>query len=186
MTNRRKFIAGLGALATGSAAAMGTGAFTNVEASRRVTVNTAGDANAYMGLTGDDEYVTDDSSSGELNINLGGPANLGGGSTGSSNPGTQGDGFNNSAVTTVESVVTVTNQGTDDSIRVDFSDEDSGYNRETTVYLNDAQVTFTLPSGNDRLLDAGESCTIDAKVDTTGDAGNGNSGSLTIYGYKDE
>ena len=50
MANRRKFIAGLGALATGSAAAMGTGAFSSVRAERAISVETAGDVNAYLGL----------------------------------------------------------------------------------------------------------------------------------------
>ena len=45
---RRKFIIGAGALATGSAAAMGTGAFSSAEASRTVDVDTAGDANAFL------------------------------------------------------------------------------------------------------------------------------------------
>lgn len=47
---RRKFIAGLGALATGSAAAMGTGAFTSLSASRNVSVSVSPDSNAYLQL----------------------------------------------------------------------------------------------------------------------------------------
>lgn len=47
---RRKFITGLGALATGSAAAMGTGAFTSVQADRSVEVATAGDGSALLGF----------------------------------------------------------------------------------------------------------------------------------------
>jgi hypothetical protein len=50
MTNRRKFIAGLGALATGSAAAVGTGAFTSVSAERTVDVAVATDQNSYLSL----------------------------------------------------------------------------------------------------------------------------------------
>jgi len=50
MANRRKFIAGLGALATGSAAAVGTGAFTSVSAERSVTIDTADDAYAFLRL----------------------------------------------------------------------------------------------------------------------------------------
>jgi len=45
---RRKFVVGLGALASGSAAAMGTGAFTSVEADRSISIETAGDANAFL------------------------------------------------------------------------------------------------------------------------------------------
>ena len=57
MANRRKFIAGLGALATGSAAAMGTGAFTSVSANRDISIETAGDANAFLSIS----KATDDS-----------------------------------------------------------------------------------------------------------------------------
>jgi len=57
MANRRKFIAGLGALATGSAAAMGTGAFSSVRAERTISVETAGDVNAYLGLDASGESM---------------------------------------------------------------------------------------------------------------------------------
>jgi len=47
---RRKFIIGAGSIAAGSAAAIGTGAFTSVEADRGVTVNVAGDESALLAL----------------------------------------------------------------------------------------------------------------------------------------
>jgi len=47
---RRKFIIGAGALATGASAAVGTGAFTSASASRSVTVEVSGDQNATIGL----------------------------------------------------------------------------------------------------------------------------------------
>jgi len=47
---RRKFVIGLGALASGSAAAMGTGAFTTAEVERSVSVNVKGDDAAYVRL----------------------------------------------------------------------------------------------------------------------------------------
>ncbi|WP_141212912.1 hypothetical protein [Halorubrum sp. Ea1] len=56
MTKRRKFLAGLGALATGSAAAMGTGAFSTVSAERTVSIEVTGDANAYLGLEASSQY----------------------------------------------------------------------------------------------------------------------------------
>ncbi|WP_435072866.1 hypothetical protein [Halorubrum sp. HHNYT27] len=173
MTNRRKFIAGLGALATGSAAAMGTGAFSSVEANRQVSVDTAGDANAYLGLSGDDEYVSDDTTEGELTIDLGSPDEL------------IGDGFNESAVTTVEEIITVTNQGSE-GVRVDFAPDEEKYEQEATVVLDDATVTFMLPSVQaTSYLYSGNSMTIDAEVDTTdGAGGNGESNAdLTIYAH---
>ncbi|WP_143103858.1 hypothetical protein [Halorubrum sodomense] len=58
MANRRKFLAGLGALASGSAAAVGTGAFTSTAAGREVSVNVAGDQSAYLGLeAGDSDHA---------------------------------------------------------------------------------------------------------------------------------
>lgn len=55
---RRKFVVGLGALASGSAAAVGTGAFTSVEATRDISVGVAGDQSALLAFdkatTGED------------------------------------------------------------------------------------------------------------------------------------
>jgi hypothetical protein len=47
---RRKVLAGLGSLAAGGAAAMGTGAFTLVEADRGLTVNTRFNGDALLGI----------------------------------------------------------------------------------------------------------------------------------------
>jgi hypothetical protein len=48
---RRKFVVGLGSLAAGSAAAVGTGAFTLVEADRGLTVNTRFNGDALLGIS---------------------------------------------------------------------------------------------------------------------------------------
>lgn len=48
MPKRRKFLAGLGALATGTAAAVGTGAVSSVSAGRSATVALASDSNAFL------------------------------------------------------------------------------------------------------------------------------------------
>lgn len=47
---RRKFVIGLGATASGGAAALGTSAFSRVEAQRQVSVQVASDDDAYLGL----------------------------------------------------------------------------------------------------------------------------------------
>ena len=49
---------GLGSLAAGSAAAMGTGAFASVEATRSVSVKVAGDESAYLGLEATSPYAS--------------------------------------------------------------------------------------------------------------------------------
>ncbi|MDZ5813171.1 hypothetical protein U4E84_17725, partial [Halorubrum sp. AD140] len=68
---RRKFIIGAGAMASGSAAAVGTGAFSSTQTERSFNVSTSGDATAQLALEGlDDEYVTDDGVDGELEISF--------------------------------------------------------------------------------------------------------------------
>ena len=62
MANRRKFLAGLGALASGSAAAVGTGAFsTSTDGS--MSVDVVGPGSAYLGVDGNttSEYVSQSS-----------------------------------------------------------------------------------------------------------------------------
>lgn len=48
---RRNVLIGMGSLAAGSAVTMGTGAFTQVEARRNLTVETARDADAFLALS---------------------------------------------------------------------------------------------------------------------------------------
>lgn len=47
---RRTFIAGVGSFTAASTAAVGTGAFTSVSADRSLTVETAGDENAFLAM----------------------------------------------------------------------------------------------------------------------------------------
>lgn len=53
---RRKFVAGLGALAGGASVAMGTGALSATEANRHLTGNIAHDNNAYTRLYGTSQH----------------------------------------------------------------------------------------------------------------------------------
>lgn len=58
MVTRRSTLIGLGGLLSGGGALLGTGAFTAVEAERSVSMETAGDANAFLSLEViDEEYV---------------------------------------------------------------------------------------------------------------------------------
>jgi hypothetical protein len=69
MTNRRKFLIGMGSLAASGAAAMGTGAFTTMNAERNASINVVNDANGLITLepgSGADERVYQ--SDGELEI----------------------------------------------------------------------------------------------------------------------
>ena len=144
---RRKFIIGVGALGAGTSAALSTGAFTNVEATRSMTVSTAGDGSAYLRLMPADSQngssyasYTED---GTLSVTL--------------------DELNENATTTVESLFTVQNEGS----------------QTVSVYLDDASDAVSFEVDGDSVegasgavrLSTGESATVDVTVDTTGDAG---------------
>jgi hypothetical protein len=63
---RRKFLTGVGALAAGTAAAVGTGATSQIRAERSVTASVTGDASANLGLEEQSEYAV--YSDGELTL----------------------------------------------------------------------------------------------------------------------
>ena len=112
--NRRNVLIGLGGLVAGGGALVGTGAFDTVEAERDVTVETAGDADAFLGLTqadGASDDLVDEPDDDTIAIDLSGD-------------GTDGDGLNLNARTRFNNLVTITNQGTQDvdSIQLGFSD----------------------------------------------------------------
>ena len=104
---RRKFVIGAGALATGSAAAVGSGAFTSVEAGRDASVEVASDSNGYLSLEADptethgDEYAEETGDTIEFTF----------------------DSLNPEAETTIEDLLSVSNEGTQDvEVSVDFED----------------------------------------------------------------
>jgi TFIIF-interacting CTD phosphatase-like protein len=114
MANRRKFIAGLGALATGSAAAMGTGAFTSVEASRTLSIDTAGDANAFLSISkatdssgnvypNAKEYVHGNPRSGQVSLDF---------SQADDTSESSASGINKNAKTVFDNLLDITNNGT--------------------------------------------------------------------------
>lgn len=80
----------MGALATGSAAAVGTGAFSAVEADRSLKVETAGDSAALLGIDVEaNQYATETNDTVEITV----------------------DSLNDDAVTEITDVVTVQNSG---------------------------------------------------------------------------
>jgi hypothetical protein len=140
---RRKFLVGLGSLAAGGAAAVGTGAFNSVEADRRFAVEIAGDNYAYLGLSGtgtsNDEYLTQTGSGNTLAIAL----------TDSNVTTGGGDGINDEAETIINPLFEVTNQGTQE-IWVYFQLTNAGF------FKNTARL---FPAGNESAqgLDSGKS-----------------------------
>jgi|GEM_PF-1710852 len=115
---RRDAIVGIGGLVAGSGALVGTGAFTSVQADRSVSVETAADSEAALqiipALNDQDnqtpnaaEYVDD--SGGTIEIDL----------TGTSTGAT---GVNQNAVTNIDRLLQVTNNGTQE-VAVGFNDQ---------------------------------------------------------------
>ncbi|SDC35073.1 hypothetical protein [Natrinema hispanicum] len=157
-TNRKNVLISLGLIVAISGAALGSGAFTSVEADRGVSVETAGDANAYLAITpGDDysegEYITNDSD-GTLTFDLG------------NGTATTGTGFNENATTTLNDLVKIENQGTSTgTVNIDVSNEsDSTAGDSTTVTLDGAKVTFEVTGGDS--VGEGETANITATVET--------------------
>ncbi|MES3161236.1 MAG: DUF1102 domain-containing protein [Halorubrum sp.] len=161
--NRRKFTIGLASLAAGSAAAIGTGAFTSVEADRGITVDVASDAEAFLGLEPTDKPNGDYAELDDelLVLNFDGSAEDVGGK-----------GFNPNSTTVVDDVFTATNQGTQDvGVSVEFDIES-----DADVDIDFVAQTATDPDGqvlNDEsndspvLLGVGESFNVGLEVDVT-------------------
>ena len=104
---RRNLLIGMGSLAAGGAATIGTGAFTSVTANRSIEVDTADDSDAFLGIEADDtsnadEYV--DASGGTVSLDF----------TNTNNSGYQGggSGINANGTTVFDDLLNVTNQGT--------------------------------------------------------------------------
>ena len=93
---RRKFLVGMGSLAAGGAATMGTGAFASVEATRSVGVNVAGDGSAYLGLEKASPYANVSGKQLQLEFD---------------DNGKDGKGVNADAVTTFDGVFRMVNNG---------------------------------------------------------------------------
>jgi len=88
---------GLGSLAAGGAATIGTGAFASVEATRTVNVDVVGDQAAYLGLSPESPYA-EYTSNNQLKLDFG-------------PNGDGGQGVNADAVTTFDGVFMMMNNG---------------------------------------------------------------------------
>lgn len=159
---RRNLIITIGGVGA-AGAAVGTGAFTSVEADRDVTVDVAGDAEAFLGLEPTDEPNGDYAELDDelLVLNFDGSAeNVGG------------DGFNPNSTTVVDDVFTVTNQGTQDvGVSVEFdiesdADVDIDFVAQTATDP-DGQVLNDENSDSPVLLGVGESFNVGLEVDVT-------------------
>lgn len=109
MTSRRKFIAGLGVLASGSAAAVGTGAFTTASAERSIQVNVAADSSGYVGISANGPYA---SGTGDGQLELDFSSSNSQGSFG------DGEGLNPDSEYNFDNVFQVANQAAGGDVRV--------------------------------------------------------------------
>ena len=97
---RRKFVVGLGSLAAGGAAAMGTGAFSFAQTDRNIELDVVADNNAYLALQSQGENSEySELNNGKLEFNLGGNANV------------PGDGLNPDSVYLFDGIGRIANQG---------------------------------------------------------------------------
>jgi len=184
---RRTVLIGLGTAVAGGGALVGTGAFTTVQAERTVSVETSGDADAFLALnevpnSDNSEYI--DTSGDTIQITIG----------------TGQNGLNQNAITTIRNIVQVTNNGTQDvtSLTLEFTETPSDVNPvDTFTFLvdeggNQDSVSQTSSDGADILtgnnisdtLGAGDSINFGLEIDLIngGDSNNSlpDNGSYTL------
>ena len=141
---RRKLLISIGALAGGGTAAFGTEAFTSIQAERSVDVSVAGDQSAYLALTPADgqnaaEYVS--TSGGTLSVTL--------------------DSVNQNAVTTVDDLFTLVNQGSQ-PVYVYFEDAS-----DVVSFRKSGTAQSLEGTANAVELTVGGTLTVGLEVDTT-------------------
>ena len=190
---RRKLLATVGSLAAGSATAAGTGAFTSVEADRNVSVQVADDADAFLsmkpspGPNGSYAAVED----GQLALRLDG-----------SDDTPAGDGVNDDAVTRIEDIFRIRNQGTQEVFVFveEFGGDAVTLFGGTTTAKNGAGRIYDAPpsglvpnetpvmegSGNALRTPVGAPIPVGIEIDTTGsNTPAGFSGTLTVRARTD-
>ena len=175
MANRRKFLAGLGALASGSAAAVGTGAFSSVSAQRSINVGVADDSDALLALdaktSGDDtndnaDYAEETNNAISINI------------TSSNSNLNQNPSGVNEGTTNIYDIFTVTNQGTQNAfVYVDPSTlpqavKPDGDNDGETEYGETEGQVYLDPQGTDLPNASSSSTGENGRLSLTGVYGN--------------
>ena len=173
---RRKLMIGLGALTAGGSAAFGTEAFTSVEAQRNVDVTVAGDQNAFVAiepLSGDNarKYVDDSGTAVKLELD--------------GNSGGTGNGVSQNAITQIEDLFRVVNQGSQPS-SVYFEDSSDAVTfrvtRSTDTSTTGSKGQSLDGANNSVELAVGEQVVVGMTVDTMNSDVSGNFlDSVTLY-----
>lgn len=176
---RRKFIAGVGSLAAGSAAAMGTGAFTSVSANRSVSVSTADDNDALLRFAqdGNDNSAYAEVSNGTVAVDL---DDLSGAEDSEVEAGAAGDlgsGVNKNALTRIYDIFTIENQGTQPAIV--YADPDSL--KEDDAFDDSVDNLYVDPQFSDMPNDGDEKLGTLADGETKFGSLSGNGGSVDNF-----
>ncbi|MFW5905314.1 MAG: right-handed parallel beta-helix repeat-containing protein [archaeon] len=168
--DRRKFIVGLGAAATGGSALIGTGAFSRIESQRRVTIQVAEDPDAYLGLDACDtlhgDNFVDIDSDGHLAVDIGQIPE-------EENP-IGGSGVNSDSRTWFDNVVQICNQGKQAAAVYIEEHEDWPYvsddkeERRVDFYVGDERERSVVGEANAAFLDVGECTCIGIRTTTHG------------------
>ncbi|WP_254808003.1 hypothetical protein [Natronosalvus amylolyticus] len=129
--NRRNVLIGLGTIVAGGGAALGTGAFSSVEATRDVDIDTAGDDAALIRFDVSGDLAGGDADQIELDLD--------------------GD-VNENAVTRFDDVLTITNHRENEEDKVDIEIQDANEASNTYITSNagdDGGFQFEVISGGD-------------------------------------
>ena len=143
MANRRNVLIGLGGLVAAGGAALGTGAFTTVEAQRSVNIQTTGDANAFLAMrpARDDDAFVSNTSNNTIEVNLDGTDSNNGNASG----------LNKNARTRFEDLVLLANNGTQDVNAVNLSVEETALSDGDDS--TDHEEAFKITTEDDSTLD---------------------------------
>lgn len=170
---RRQLIAGLGVSVAGGGAALGTGAFTSVEADRSVGVNVATEDQAYLSLdpnTGSNNEIfsTSPTSNNKLQLDFNGPA------------GVTGDGPGKNSVYEFDSVFQIKNQGTQ-KVYINISSLSINSGNISIEFYAGSDPSAPLDSNDLELKAGGAPAKIGVKIDVNENAStNSFSGSTTV------
>ena len=109
-------LAGLGSLAAGGAAVMGSGAFTSVEADRSISIETAGDANAFLSFEKATDSGGDVTPNAEEYVDITSDDTVSFDFTQSDDTGGNASGINKNAKTIFDNLIDIRNNGTQDVV----------------------------------------------------------------------
>jgi len=153
--SRRNALIGLGGIVAGGGALVGTGAFTTVQAERTVTVETAGDASAFLALAPSGEPNGQQYAADNANGENGETIEI-------AFDGTDEDSdsaLNQNAITTIRRIVQVTNNGTQpvESLTLAMSDPRSQIDVDATFdfTVTDSDGTQEQVGNGDDILGSG-------------------------------